>query len=67
MTKQETKKDPPKPKRPGRPYKGKLKVTLRLSPSIVEALSGASEQTDRDKSDIAEEAIAQYLHLGRPS
>jgi predicted transcriptional regulator len=59
-----TKKDAGRPKGPGRPPKGRLKVTLRLSPGIVDALSKAHEKTGRDKSDLAEEALAAYLHLG---
>jgi hypothetical protein len=57
-----TKKDPGKSRGPGRPPKGKLKVTLRLSPAIVDALSQARERTGRDKSDIAEDALSAYLN-----
>jgi len=54
---------PAKPKARGRPYKGKLKATLRLSQAVVDALDHARASTGRDKSDIAEEAISAYLHL----
>jgi hypothetical protein len=59
-----SKKDAGKPRGPGRPPKGKLKVTLRLSPRVVNALSKAREKTGRDKSDLAEQALVDYLHLG---
>jgi len=59
-----TKKDAGRPKRLGRPPKGKLKVTLRLSPRVVDALAKAREATGRDKSDLAEQALVDYLHLG---
>jgi hypothetical protein len=36
-----TKQDPPKRKGPGRPYKGRLKVTLRLSQETVDALESS--------------------------
>jgi hypothetical protein len=55
---------PSKPRGPGRPYKGRLKVTLRLSPRVVDALSMAREKTGRDKSDLAEQALVDYLGLG---
>jgi hypothetical protein len=57
------KQKPAKPKGPGRPYKGKLKTTLRLSRRVVDALEQARATTGRPKSDIAEEAISAYLHL----
>jgi hypothetical protein len=53
-----------KPKRLGRPPKGKLKVTLRLSPRVVDALAKAREKTGRDKSDLTEQALVDYLGLG---
>jgi len=59
------KQEPAKPKGPGRPFKGKLKATLRLSRRVVDALEHARATTGRPKSDIAEEAISAYLRLPR--
>ena len=59
------KKDAGKPKGPGRPYKGRLKATLRLDKETVDALEKAHAATGRDKSDIAQEAIKTYLGLPR--
>jgi predicted transcriptional regulator len=59
-----TKEAPPKRRGPGRPSKGKVQATFRLSPGVVDALSRAHEETGRDKSDLAEQAIVKFLRRG---
>ena len=59
-----TKKDAgKKPKGPGRPSKGKLKVTMRFSPRVVAVLSKGRDKTGRDKSALVEEAIIGHFNL----
>lgn len=57
------KKDTGKRKGPGRPAKGKVKVTFKLAPHIAIALEKARDMTGRGKSQLAEEALIEYLHL----
>jgi hypothetical protein len=55
------KEQPARRKGPGRPSKGKIQATFRLSPIAIDALSRVHEETERDKSDLAEEALIDYL------
>jgi uncharacterized protein (DUF4415 family) len=48
----------------GRPAKGNVKVTSRLSAQVRDALTQASRMTGRGQSQIVEEALREYLHLG---
>jgi uncharacterized protein (DUF4415 family) len=48
----------------GRPPKGNVKVTSRLSAQVRDALTQASQMTGRGQSQIVEEALRQYLRLG---
>jgi hypothetical protein len=58
------KKDAEKRRGPGRPPKGKIKMTFKLAPHIATALEKARDMTGRGKSQLAEEALSEYLHLG---
>jgi hypothetical protein len=57
------KKDTDKRRGPGRPAKGKLKVTFKLEPRVAEALEKAKDMTGRGKSQLVEAALIAYLHL----
>jgi hypothetical protein len=48
----------------GRPAKGNVKVTYRLSARVREAVSQASQMSGRGQSQIVEEALREYLHVG---
>jgi len=54
----------PKKRARGRPPKGNVKVTSRLSVKVRDALTQASRMTGRGQSQIVEEALRAYLHLG---
>ena len=55
----------PKKRARGRPPKGNVKVTSRLSAQVRDALTQASRMTGRGQSQIVEEALREYLHLGK--
>jgi hypothetical protein len=57
----------PKKRARGRPPKGNVKVTSRLSVQVRDALTQASRMTGRGQSQIVEEALRAYLHLGEPA
>jgi hypothetical protein len=57
------KKDIEKRKGPGRPAKGKVKMTFKLAPQVAAALEKAKDMTDRGKSQLVEDAVIAYLHL----
>jgi hypothetical protein len=57
------KKDTEKRRGPGGPPKGKIKITFKLAPRIATALEKARDMTGRDKSQLAEEALIEYLPL----
>ena len=57
------KKDIEKRKGPGRPAKGKVKMTFKLAPKVGVALEKAKDMTGRGKSQLVEDAIIAYLHL----
>jgi len=50
-------------KGPGRPAKGKVKMTFKLEPRVVGALEKAKDMTGRGKSELVEAAVIAYLHL----
>jgi Ribbon-helix-helix protein, copG family len=60
-----TKKDVSERRGPGRPAKGKLKMTFKLDPRIAAALEKAKEMTGRGKSELVEAALVAYLHLSK--
>lgn len=55
-------KEPPR-RPPGRPYIGNKKVTFKLSPALVAALSKASGQLGLNKSELTALALTNYLGL----
>jgi Ribbon-helix-helix protein, copG family len=57
------KEDIAKRKGPGRPAKGKVKMTFKLEPRVVGALEKAKDMTGRGKSELVEAAVIAYLHL----
>jgi hypothetical protein len=57
------KKDIGKRRGPGRPAKGKVKMTFKLEPRVAEALEKARDMTGRGKSQMVEAAVIAYLHL----
>ena len=58
-----TKKDVSERRGPGRPAKGKLKMTFKLEPRIAAALEQAREMTGKGKSELVQAALVAYLHL----
>jgi hypothetical protein len=50
---------------PGRPAKGKVKMTFKLEPRVAVALEKAKEMTGRGKSQLVDAAVIAYLHLSR--
>jgi hypothetical protein len=56
----------PRKRTRGRPAKGNVKVTSRLSAQVRDALTQATRMTGRGQSQIVEEALKAYLHLGNP-
>jgi hypothetical protein len=58
-----TKKDLSKRRGPGRPAKGKIKMTFKVSPRIALALEKARDMTGQGKSQLVESALIAYLHL----
>ena len=57
------KKDTEKRRGPSGPPNGKIKMTFKLAPRIATALETARDMTGRGKSQLAEEALIEYLHL----
>jgi hypothetical protein len=57
------KKDVSERRGPGRPAKGKIKITFKLAPRIAAALEKAKDMTGRGKSQLVEAALIAYLHL----
>jgi hypothetical protein len=53
----------PKRKRPGRPRRGNVKVTFKLSPEVLKILQVTRRTLNRGKSELVEEALRQYLHM----
>jgi hypothetical protein len=47
----------------GRPPLGRVKVTLKMAPRVLDALGIATRMTGRNKSELVEEAVIDYLHL----
>jgi hypothetical protein len=56
-------KNNPKRKRPGRPRRGNVKVTFKLSPDVLKILQVTRRTLNRGKSELVEEALRQYLHM----
>jgi predicted transcriptional regulator len=56
-------KNNPKRKRPGRPRRGNVKVTFKLSPDVLKILQLTRRTLNRGKSELVEEALRQYLHM----
>jgi Ribbon-helix-helix protein, copG family len=58
-----TEKDVSERRRPGRPAKGKTKMTFKLEPRVAAALEKAKDMTGKGKSELVEAALIAYLHL----
>lgn len=47
----------------GRPRRGNIKATFKLSPEVLQTLALTTRTLGRGKSELVEEALRQYLHL----